>query len=146
MSSLGFFERLKKALNLSGNDAISSRPSASVSEQPSHTRSQLVSAVPISRKIVVAIDASLFARQCLKLVGGGSNITCINACVTRVRLTLKDSTVVTDTQLKAIGASAVVRVGDNTLQIVVGPIAMDIAKEMKKVPVSEDLSNIEVPA
>ena len=142
MSSLGFFERLKKALNLSGDDAVSSKPSAPVSEQPAPAS---VQPAPAPSK-TVEIDTSLFARQCLKLVGGLANTARIEACVTRVRLTLKDNSVVTDAQLKAIGAAAVVRVGDKNLQVVVGPMALDIAEEMKKIPASEDLSKIEVPA
>ncbi|WP_067515638.1 PTS transporter subunit EIIB [Endozoicomonas ascidiicola] len=144
MSSLGFFQRLKKALNLSGDDAVSSKPSAPVSEPPVSASTPATTASE-TRK-AVEINASLFAKQCLKLVGGYGNATRIDACVTRIRLTLKDNTVVTDAQLKAIGAAAVVRVGDNNLQVVVGPMAQDIAEEMKKIPATEDLSKIEVPA
>ncbi len=92
------------------------------------------------------VDSTLFARQCFKLAGGHANVTRIDACVTRVRLTLKDTTKISDDRLKAIGALALVRVGDKYLQIVVGPKAEEIAKKMRDIPVTDDLANVEVPA
>ncbi|MFK0570117.1 N-acetylglucosamine-specific PTS transporter subunit IIBC [Endozoicomonas sp.] len=95
---------------------------------------------------VKPLDSALFARQCLKVLGGHQNITSIDACITRLRLTLKDASSVSDASIKALGVSAVVRVGDKNLQIVVGPQAEMIVDEMKKIPVTDDLSNAEVSA
>lgn len=92
------------------------------------------------------VDNALFARQCLKVLGGHQNLADIDACITRLRLTLRDASSVSDARIKALGASAVVRIGDKNLQIVVGPQAEVIAGEMKNIPATEDLSNIEVPA
>ena len=95
---------------------------------------------------VKPLDNALFARQCLKVLGGHQNVTQIDACITRLRLTLKDASSVSDDSIKALGATAVVRVGEKNLQIVVGPQAEMIADEMKKIPVTDDLSNVEVSA
>ncbi|MGB1270506.1 MAG: N-acetylglucosamine-specific PTS transporter subunit IIBC [Endozoicomonas sp.] len=92
------------------------------------------------------VDNALFARQCLKVLGGHQNLTDIDACITRLRLTLRDASGVRDARIKGLGASAVVRIGEKNLQIVVGPQAEVIAGEMKNIPATEDLSNVEVPA
>ena len=73
-------------------------------------------------------------------------MTHIDACVTRVRLTLKDTAKISDDRFKAIGALAVVHVGDNYLQIVVWPAAKEVAVKMQEVPMTDDLANVEVPA
>lgn len=95
---------------------------------------------------VLDLDNALFARQCLKVLGGHQNITQIDACITRLRLTLKDASSVSDDNIKALGATAVVRVGEKNLHIVVGPQAKMVADEMKKIPVTDELSNAEVSA
>ena len=92
------------------------------------------------------LDNTVFAKQCLKLLGGRENVTQINACITRLRLTLKNTSTISDESIKALGAHAVVRVGNNNLQIVVGSQAKDIAEEMKKISVTDNSSNVEVPA
>ena len=144
MSNLGFFQRLKNAFNPSGDDTASKQKTEAVNTSPEPSNAQPVSSSETKR--TVELNTTLFAKQCLKLVGGYENMSWVEACVTRVRLTLKDNSVVTDEHLKAIGAAAVVRVGDKHLQVVVGPMAQDIAEEIKKIPVTENLSKIEVPA
>ena len=64
-------------------------------------------------------------------LGGFENLTKIDACITRLRLTLKDTSVVDEPAIKALGAAAVVRIGSNNIQVVIGPEAEIIADEMK---------------
>ncbi|MFQ3229776.1 N-acetylglucosamine-specific PTS transporter subunit IIBC [Reinekea sp.] len=71
------------------------------------------------------------AQNYAKLLGGFDNMTKIDACITRLRLTLKDTSVVDEAGLKALGAAAVVRIGSNNIQVVIGPEAEIIADEMK---------------
>ena len=66
--------------------------------------------------------------------------------MTRIRVTLKDTSQVDDSKFKAIGATAVVRIGDKLLHIVVGSEADNLATAIKAIPVSEDLSKVEVSA
>ena len=143
MSSSGFFQKLLKAFNLAGDD------------QPKVSAKKPVSSPPLTQTTATGteqtaatkdIDSTLFARQCLKLAGGHANVTVIDACVTRVRLILKDTAGIRDDRFKAIGALAVVRVGDKYLQIVVGPKAKEVATKMQNIPVTDDLANVEVPA
>ena len=72
------------------------------------------------------------AAQYLALLGGNNNITTINACITRLRLTLVDPEKVDEAGLKAMGASGVVRIGSNNVQVILGPQAEIIAGEIKK--------------
>lgn len=85
------------------------------------------------------------AKQYLKALGGHDNIENIDACITRLRLTLKDTSVISEKQLKGLGAMGVVKLGSNNVQVILGPLAEIVAGEMKKIPASEDLSAVALP-
>ncbi|OEF24015.1 N-acetylglucosamine-specific PTS transporter subunit IIBC [Vibrio rumoiensis] len=85
------------------------------------------------------------ARQYLKALGGHDNVTTIDACITRLRLTLKDRSIVDEAVLKRLGAKGVVKLGENNLQVILGPLAEIVAGEMKEVPASDDLSDVTLP-
>ncbi|MGF1687639.1 N-acetylglucosamine-specific PTS transporter subunit IIBC [Photobacterium japonica] len=85
------------------------------------------------------------AKQYIKALGGVSNLENIDACITRLRLTLKDSSLADEKTLKALGAMGVVKLGSNNLQVILGPLAEIVAGEMKKVSPSEDLSSVKLP-
>ncbi|MGF1699102.1 N-acetylglucosamine-specific PTS transporter subunit IIBC [Photobacterium makurazakiensis] len=74
------------------------------------------------------------AQQYVKALGGHENLENIDACITRLRLTLKDSSLADEKQLKALGAMGVVKLGSNNLQVILGPLAEIVAGEMKKMP------------
>lgn len=65
-------------------------------------------------------------------LGGKDNIKEIDACITRLRLTLKDSKIVEEKDMRALGASGIMRPNSTNLQVVVGTKAELIAEEMKK--------------
>lgn len=71
------------------------------------------------------------AAEYLRVIGGKSNIVDIDACITRLRLTLKDSSVVTEEACKALGANGVIRPTKTTVQIIVGTQAELVAEKMK---------------
>ena len=85
------------------------------------------------------------AKQYLKALGGHGNLENIDACITRLRLTLKDSSLADEKTLKALGAMGVVKLGSNNLQVILGPLAEIVAGEMKKISPSEDLSSVKLP-
>lgn len=95
---------------------------------------------------VVATNRSELAKQYLKALGGHDNLLSIDACITRLRLTLRDRSVVSERVLRALGASGVVKLGENNLQVVLGPLAEIIAGEMKKIPVDTDLRTVVLPS
>jgi PTS system N-acetylglucosamine-specific IIC component len=64
-------------------------------------------------------------------LGGAGNLATVDACMTRLRLTLNDPQKVDEPQLRALGAKGVVRPGGNALQVVLGPIADQVAGEIR---------------
>jgi len=64
-------------------------------------------------------------------VGGSANIRSVAACTTRLRLVVADPAIVDDAALKALGARGVLRLADGGLQVIVGPIADQVASEMR---------------
>jgi PTS system N-acetylglucosamine-specific IIC component len=64
-------------------------------------------------------------------LGGAKNLATVDACMTRLRLTLNDPAAIDETQLRALGAKGIVRPGGNALQVVLGPIADQVAGEIR---------------
>ena len=61
------------------------------------------------------------ASRVLAALGGATNIESLENCITRLRLTLKDGSVVDEATLKKCGALAVIRLSDKNIQVVIGP-------------------------
>jgi PTS system N-acetylglucosamine-specific IIC component len=78
-------------------------------------------------------NSSELAKQYLKALGGHANIDNIDACITRLRLTIKDTSVISEKTLKDLGAMGVVKLGSNNVQVILGPLAEIIAGEMKTI-------------
>ncbi|MEN5016321.1 PTS N-acetyl glucosamine transporter subunit IIABC [Erwinia sp. Eh17-17] len=72
------------------------------------------------------------SRQYIGAIGGSDNLKGIDACITRLRLSVKDASLVNDAQCKRLGASGVVKLNKQTIQVIVGAKAESIAEEMKK--------------
>lgn len=64
-------------------------------------------------------------------LGGASNVRSVDACTTRLRLVLADTGIVDETRLKALGARGVIKLREGGLQVVVGPIADQVAAEVR---------------
>ena len=67
----------------------------------------------------------------LKALGGAANIVSLDACATRLRLRVADQSAVDAAALKRLGAAGLVRPGPDALQVVVGPVADQLAGEMR---------------
>lgn len=76
-------------------------------------------------------DAAVLARGYLQALGGKANLTGIDACITRLRLNVADSSLVDDVQAKRLGAAGVIRLNKQSVQIVVGTQAESIATALK---------------
>ncbi|HHW68308.1 MAG: N-acetylglucosamine system or component [Epulopiscium sp.] len=72
------------------------------------------------------------AREYIKKLGGKSNIVEVDSCITRLRLTVNDASIIKDEELKALGATGVLRPNKKNLQVVVGTKAELIANEIKR--------------
>jgi PTS system N-acetylglucosamine-specific IIC component len=64
-------------------------------------------------------------------LGGAKNLATVDACMTRLRLTVNDLDAIDETRLRALGAKGFVRPGGNALQVVLGPIADQVAGEIR---------------
>ena len=64
-------------------------------------------------------------------LGGAANLMTVGACTTRLRLVLADTAAADDARLKALGARGVLRPSPTTLQVVLGPIADQVADEIR---------------
>lgn len=73
------------------------------------------------------------ASRILTALGGKENIKAIDACITRIRLSVEDESMVDEPALKRAGATGVMKLGGGNLQVVVGTEAELIVEEMKKV-------------
>ncbi len=71
------------------------------------------------------------AQLFIAALGGKDNISNIDACITRLHLVLVDRSKINEQQLKALGSKGNVKLGDNALQVILGPEAEIIADEMK---------------
>ncbi|KAA8999927.1 PTS glucose transporter subunit IIBC [Affinibrenneria salicis] len=76
-------------------------------------------------------DTATLARQYLQALGGADNLSGIDACITRLRLTVKDSARVDDAEARRLGAAGVIRLSQQSVQIVVGTQAEAIAGAMR---------------
>ncbi|WP_442603242.1 N-acetylglucosamine-specific PTS transporter subunit IIBC [Paenibacillus sp. KN14-4R] len=67
-----------------------------------------------------------------ELIGGKDNIVGLDACITRLRLVLKDDKVVNEAELKKLGAAGVMKLGSGAVQVIFGTQSEMIKDEMKK--------------
>jgi PTS system glucose-specific IIC component len=71
------------------------------------------------------------SRELVLAFGGRSNITSLDACITRLRISVKDPARVDEAKLKALGAAGVVRVG-NGVQAIFGPLSENMKTDMQE--------------
>jgi PTS system N-acetylglucosamine-specific IIC component len=64
-------------------------------------------------------------------LGGSDNLRAIEACTTRLRLVLNDVHRIDEAALSALGSRGVLRLADGAVQVVVGPIADQLASEIR---------------
>jgi PTS system N-acetylglucosamine-specific IIC component len=72
------------------------------------------------------------AARLVSALGGAANLSAVDACTTRLRLSVVDSARVDIASLTRLGAMGVVRPGPNAVQVVLGPIADQVAGEIRR--------------
>jgi N-acetylglucosamine PTS system EIICBA or EIICB component len=72
------------------------------------------------------------ARGFIEALGGAANLVSVDACTTRLRLVIADPAKVNEPALKGLGARGLVRPSPRDLQVVLGPIADDVAREIRE--------------
>ncbi|MEE1192230.1 MAG: N-acetylglucosamine-specific PTS transporter subunit IIBC [Blautia sp.] len=84
-------------------------------------------------KVVLANnDFTEVARIVLEGLGGKENITSIDNCITRLRLEVKDNTLVDEKVIKSAGVAGVIRPGKTSVQVIIGTQVQHVADEFKK--------------
>ncbi|GMQ63323.1 PTS transporter subunit EIIC [Vallitalea maricola] len=83
--------------------------------------------------LIADLGLAGIAAEFVMALGGKQNIKAVDACITRLRLTLNDSSIVDDDELKKLGASGVLRPNNKNMQVIVGPKAELVVDEMKKI-------------
>jgi PTS system N-acetylglucosamine-specific IIC component len=71
------------------------------------------------------------ARAFVTALGGAQNLTQVDACTTRLRLLLADNQAIDEAALKRLGARGLLRSSAEGLQVVLGPIADQVAGEIR---------------
>jgi len=72
------------------------------------------------------------AARFVSALGGRANLQTVDACTTRLRLAVADSNAIDEAALKRLGARGVLRLGKNSLQVVLGPIADQVAGDIRE--------------
>ena len=80
---------------------------------------------------LVAATPNNRAQAFVTALGGAGNLSEVEACTTRLRLVLNDNTAVDETTLKRLGAHGIIRSSAQGLQVVLGPIADQVAGEIR---------------
>ncbi len=74
-----------------------------------------------------SLDDQALADAYIAALGGAANLRSVEACTTRLRLVMADRERIHADRLRQLGASGTVRIGADGLQVVVGPVADQIA-------------------
>lgn len=64
-------------------------------------------------------------------LGGAMNLRAVEACTTRLRLTVVDQALIDERALKPLGSRGVLKLADGGVQVVVGPIADQLAADIR---------------
>ncbi|MEG0018346.1 MAG: PTS transporter subunit EIIC, partial [Hydrogenoanaerobacterium sp.] len=85
------------------------------------------------KKIVLSnSNYAAVAATILEGLGGKGNIASVDNCITRLRVEVKDYTLVDEKKIKAAGVAGVMRPGKTSVQVIVGTQVQFVADEMKK--------------
>jgi PTS system N-acetylglucosamine-specific IIC component len=68
----------------------------------------------------------------IRALGSAANLRSVEACTTRLRLVVIDGARLDEPLLKTLGARGVLRLGDGAVQVVVGPVADQLASEIRQ--------------
>ncbi len=86
-----------------------------------------------SDSLIEGEGISTVAKDYYVALGGKENIEEIDSCITRLRLTLKDSSAIDEQAIKKLGAAGILKPNKKNVQVVVGTYAELIAAELKNI-------------
>lgn len=100
---------------------------------PGREDEEPAAAVAAPAKAAAGGTASDKAANVLANLGGKDNIVSVDACITRLRLVVKDEKEVNDAALKGLGASGVMRLGSGAVQVIFGTQSERLKDEINKI-------------
>lgn len=86
---------------------------------------------PVAAATGAAAEAGSLPAQVVLALGGRANIAALDACITRLRVGLHDTSKADPERLKALGAAGVVRVG-NGLQAIFGTLSENLKSDIEE--------------
>ncbi|MGL5122684.1 MAG: PTS transporter subunit EIIC [Fusobacteriaceae bacterium] len=72
------------------------------------------------------------AKMMLKALGGKENIVNLDNCITRLRLVVKDTSLIDIEAVKIAGAINVMKLNDTNVQVIIGPKVQVLKKQLQK--------------
>jgi PTS system N-acetylglucosamine-specific IIC component len=90
-----------------------------------------VAAEPVAVVMPVAVPASSRGASYLAALGGVANVLEVEACATRLRLSLVDAGRLDEPALKQLGARGVLKIATGSAQVIIGPLADQVAGEIQ---------------
>jgi PTS system N-acetylglucosamine-specific IIC component len=97
---------------------------------PGREPAELAHALPASAG--AAADVGV-APGFVAALGGAGNLLNVDACTTRLRLTLANPAAIDEVALRKLGSRGVLKLGEQSVQVVLGPIADQVASEIRDV-------------
>ncbi|HEY4366817.1 MAG TPA: N-acetylglucosamine-specific PTS transporter subunit IIBC [Steroidobacteraceae bacterium] len=85
----------------------------------------------VTASVSVEVARGSPAQAWVAALGGAGNLIAVDACTTRLRLVVADQGSVDAAALKQLGARGMIRPSQDTLQVVVGPIADQVAGDIR---------------
>jgi N-acetylglucosamine PTS system EIICBA or EIICB component len=90
------------------------------------------SAVEAAAGAGAPVPVALRGHAYLRALGGTANVLAIDACTTRLRVSIADGGHVDEQALKALGIRGIVRPAAGSVQVIIGPEADQIASEVQQ--------------
>ncbi len=87
----------------------------------------------VDATVTVPMTGDTEGEAYVRALGGVINLVEVDACTTRLRLQIADQSAVDEAALKSLGAAGILRPTADTLQVVVGTRADDIASRIRKI-------------
>lgn len=78
-------------------------------------------------------DWTAMANDFLEGLGGRENVVNVDNCATRLRIEVKDTTLVQDKKIKAAGAAGIIKPSKTSVQVIVGPKVQMVADELNNI-------------
>lgn len=79
------------------------------------------------------LPANQKTEEILQALGGGANLVSVDACITRLRLVVRNDKALDDKALRTLGASGVIRLGQGAVQVIFGTQSERLSDEIKRI-------------